>query len=70
MHANNKQRKGKAHARGIAVGNRFRVDAYFESRAQIEQIDRCAKADGRSRSQYVTAATIEKMQRDCAEKSL
>jgi hypothetical protein len=53
---------------GIAVCNRFRVDAYFKTREQIETIDRCASLYDESRSQYVTRATLQRVERDCGEK--
>jgi hypothetical protein len=65
MTAKNKQRVRKAPAVGIAVGNRFRVDAYFESREQIDEIDACAAQMDISRSKYVTRATINQVERDC-----
>jgi hypothetical protein len=62
MTAKNKQRARKQPA-GIAVGNRFRVDAYFESRQVIAQIDQCAKKINLSRSRFVTMATLKELRR-------
>lgn len=66
MTAKNKQKTRKQRARGIAVGNRFRVDAYFETREQIDQIDGCAEKVRESRSRYVTNATLQRVERDLA----
>jgi hypothetical protein len=65
MTANNKQTRRKRTAVGIAVGNRFRVDAYFESEEQIAEIDACAAQFDISRSKYVTRATLNQVERDC-----
>jgi hypothetical protein len=65
MTAKNKQRVRKVPAVGIAVGNRFRVDAYFETREQIDAIDACAAQFDISRSKYVTRATLNQVERDC-----
>ena len=64
MTANNKQRPRKQRSRGIAVGNRFRVDAYFESQKEIERIDQCAAKVRESRSRYVTNATLQRVERE------
>jgi hypothetical protein len=63
MTAKNKQTRCKLPARGIAVGNRFRVDAYFETREVIARIDRCAKKLNISRSRFVTLATLKELRR-------
>lgn len=65
MTAKNKQTKRKVPAVGISVGNRFRADAYFESREQLEEVDQCAAQLDMSRSKYITRATLNQVARDC-----
>jgi uncharacterized protein (DUF1778 family) len=60
-----KQHKGsKKRSLGIAVKNRFRVDSYFKTQQQIEQIDTCAAIHNQSRSQYVATAALQRCERD------
>jgi hypothetical protein len=65
MTAKNKQTKRKVPAVGISVGNRFRADAYFQKREQLLEIDQCAAQMDMSRSEFITAAALEKLEREC-----
>jgi hypothetical protein len=60
------QRKHKASKRraGVRVNNRFKVEAYFETEKQVFSIDRCVQKLGlRSRSEFVTTATLKECAR-------
>ncbi len=67
-HAQHKNNTRKRRV-GVAVGKRFKVEAYFETRAQIELIDRFAGKRNKSRSEYVADAAMQRVERERIEET-
>ncbi len=63
-HAQHKNNTRKRRV-GVAVGKRFKVEAYFETRAQIELIDHARRKQ--SRSKYVADAAMQRVERERIE---